>query len=57
MNVKQDDSSNESPFHIIFRKFLRKFISGLSSIALVSYLSVSSGAAVAKVTEPVSKPI
>lgn len=33
-----------------------KFIRGLSSITLVSCLSVSSGAAVAKVTEPVSNP-
>ncbi len=33
-----------------------KFIRGLSSITLVSCLSVSSGAAVAKVTEQVSNP-
>jgi len=34
-----------------------KFIRGLSSITLASCLSVSSGAAVAKVTEQVSNPI
>lgn len=56
MKVKQDDSSAESRFHIIFRRFLMKFIRGLSSITLVSYLSVNSGAAVAKVTEQVSNP-
>jgi hypothetical protein len=34
-----------------------RFIRGFSSLTLVSCLSVSSGAAVAKVTEPVSKQI